>query len=115
MIVEAGKEYRSRRGERVLVTSVEPTGEWPVHFVVLDGPYKGVGSRDGSRLRIDGRATQPVEETFRDHWNDLVAIWSDDVKVSLLPPVECRQRQPPRITPNPGRPSPLIRSARAWA
>ena len=47
MRLEAGKEYRSRRGERVLVTSVEPSGLRPVHFVVLDGPYKGVGERDG--------------------------------------------------------------------
>src|ERR1700753_2400763 len=109
MIVKAGNEYRSRRGERVLVTSVEATGEWPVHFVVLDGPYKGVGSRDGSRLRVDGRATQPVEGTYRDHWNDLVALWSNDVKVSLLRPVECRLRQPQQITP--GRPSPFTRAA----
>jgi len=27
-----------------------------VHFIVMDGPYKGVGKRDGSRLMIDGRA-----------------------------------------------------------
>jgi hypothetical protein len=73
--VEAGKEYRSRRGERVLVTGVEPTGTWPVHFVVLDGRYKGVGKRDGSRLMIDGRATAPVQGTFRDHGNDLIEEW----------------------------------------
>ena len=48
VILEAGKVYRSRRGERVLVTAVENTGPRPVHFIVLDGPYKGVGRRDGS-------------------------------------------------------------------
>lgn len=93
MIVEAGREYQSRRGERVLVTSVEATGLWPVHFVVLDGRYKGVGSRDGSRLMIDGRATEPVEGRLGDHWNDLIAEWSDDAKVSLMPTAQCRQRQ----------------------
>jgi hypothetical protein len=111
MIIEEGKEYRSRRGERVLITSVELTGEWPAHFVVLDGPYKGVGSKDGSRLRIDGRSTEPVDGRFKDHWNDLVAKWSDDVKVSLLPPAQSRRRQSQRTTPILGRRPAFMRSA----
>ncbi len=73
MKITAGKVYVSRRGERVLISSVEATGEWPVHFVVLDGRYKGVGQHDGSRLRIDGRAKEPVDGIPVDHWNDLVA------------------------------------------
>jgi len=80
MIVEAGKEYRSRRGERVLVTEVEPTGQWPVHFIVLDGRYKGVGKRDGSRLSIEGRSMASQDGVFIDHLNDLVAEWSNDVQ-----------------------------------
>jgi hypothetical protein len=75
MRIEAGKEYRSRRGERVLVTEVEPGGLWPVHFIVMDGRYKGVGRRDGSRLTIDGRATLPTGPNPTDHLNDLVAEW----------------------------------------
>src|SRR6266852_40053 len=88
MIVEAGHQYRSRRGERVLVTSIDPTGFWPVHFVVMDGPYKGVGRHDGSRLMINGRATGPVDGSFRDHWNDLVAKWSNDARSSPKPPAK---------------------------
>jgi hypothetical protein len=80
MIVEAGKQYRSRRGERVLVTAVEPTGLWPVHFVVMDGPYKGVGKRDGSRLTIEGRSMAPKDGILRDHSNDLVAEWTNDAQ-----------------------------------
>jgi len=71
MKIEAGKVYLSRRGERILVTSVEESGPWPVHFVVLDGRYKGVGMRDGSRLTIEGRALSYVDGAPRDHWNDL--------------------------------------------
>jgi len=78
VILEAGKVYLSRRGERVEVTSVERTGDWPVHFIVLDGPYKGVGHSDGSRLRINGRATEPVNGIFKDHPNDLVTEWLGD-------------------------------------
>ena len=94
MRVEAGKEYRSRRGERVLVTEVEPSGDWPVHFIVLDGPYKGGGKRDGSRLTIEGRSMAPKDRVFRDHLNDLVAEWSDDRtqgetrNVAYLPPAQ---------------------------
>jgi hypothetical protein len=73
LILEAGRQYRSRRGERVLVTEIDPVGAWPVHFIVMDGRYQGVGRRDGSRLMINGRATEPVGESFTDHWNDLVA------------------------------------------
>jgi len=62
----------------VLVTAVENTGPRPVHFIVLDGPYKGVGRRDGCRLAIDGRATEPVKGIFKDHHNDLIAEWPDD-------------------------------------
>ena len=73
MKIEAGRIYLSRRGERILVTNVEATGPWPVHFVVLDGRYKGVGKRDGSRLTIEGRATSPVGGVQKDNWNDLTA------------------------------------------
>jgi hypothetical protein len=78
VVLEAGCQYRSRRGERVLVTEVDPVGAWPVHFIVMDGRYQGVGLRDGSRLKINGRATEPVGESFADHWNDLVAEWPAD-------------------------------------
>jgi hypothetical protein len=90
MIVEAGTEYRSRRGERVLVTAVEPTGLWPVHFVVMDGPYKGVGKRDGSRLTIEGRSMASKDGTLRDHLNDLVAEWSNDAQSSPWVPAKRR-------------------------
>ena len=82
MKVEAGKEYRSRRGERVLVTEVEPTGTWPVHFIVMSGRYKGVGKHDGSRLMINGRSTAPVRGIFRDHGNDLIEEWPGGAMVS---------------------------------
>jgi hypothetical protein len=78
VILEAGKIYRSRRGERVLITSIEPSGDWPVHFIVQDGRYKGVGLRDGSRLRIDGRARASANGIFKDHLNDLIAEWPGD-------------------------------------
>lgn len=84
----------------MLVTEVEPTGIWPVHFIVMDGQYKGVGKRDGSRLMIDGRATEPVGETFADHWNDLVEEWSVDPAKgktrNVLHPSNARQRKPTR-------------------
>jgi hypothetical protein len=76
MKIQAGKEYRSRRGERVLVTAVEESSPWPVHFIVMDGRYKGVGKRDGSRLTIDGRALAPDAGSRRNHWNDLIAAWT---------------------------------------
>jgi uncharacterized protein involved in tellurium resistance len=100
VILEAGKVYRSRRGERVLVTAVENTGPRPVHFIVLDGPYKGVGRRDGSRLTIDGRATEPVNGVFEDHLNDLIAEWPDDhaevaVRTAVKLP-EARKPEPRR-------------------
>jgi hypothetical protein len=82
MIVDAGRQYRSRRGERVLVTEIDPAGAWPVHFIVMDGRYQGVGLRDGSRLKINGRATEPVGESFADHWNDLVEEWPVDLAES---------------------------------
>jgi hypothetical protein len=78
MIVEAGRQYRSRRGERVQVTAVDTVGDWPVHFIVMDGRYQGVGLRDGSRLKLNGRATEAIAETYVDHWNDLVSEWSAD-------------------------------------
>jgi len=82
MLIRAGRQYRSRRGERVLVTEVESAGFWPVHFIVMDGRYKGVGARDGSRLTRDGHATEPVDGMYKDHLNDLVANWSDDSDVA---------------------------------
>jgi hypothetical protein len=102
VIVEAGRQYRSRRGERVLVTAIDPDGAWPVHFIVMDGRYKGVGLRDGSPLKINGRATEPVGETFANHWNDLVAEWPVDLakskprKVLHLP--YARKHEPRRRT-----------------
>jgi hypothetical protein len=71
----------------VLVTEVEPTGTWPVHFVVMDGRYKGVGKNDGSRLMINGRATAPIGGIFRDHWNDLIEELPGGATVSTDPPV----------------------------
>jgi hypothetical protein len=71
----------------VLVTGVEPTGTWPAHFIVMDGPCKGVGKRDGSRLMIDGRATAPVRGIFRDHGNDLIEEWPGGATVSTDSPV----------------------------
>jgi hypothetical protein len=100
VIVKAGRQYRSRRGERVLVTEIDPTGAWPVHFVVMDGRYQGVGLRDGSRLKINGRATEPVGEAFADHWNDLVAECSVDLAKSKTRNVphlsNARKREPTR-------------------
>ena len=78
MKLEVGKEYWSRRGERVLVTEIEPQGLWPVHFVVLTGPYKGVGARDGSRLMRNGRSQLLPDGASPDHWNDLVAECDDN-------------------------------------
>ena len=71
--LEAGKQYLSRRGEHVLITAIEPEGRFPVRFVVLDGPYKGAGARDGSRLTIEGRFQLLEDGTSPEHWNDLVA------------------------------------------
>jgi hypothetical protein len=71
--LEVGREYWSRRGERVRVTAIEPRGIRPVHYVVLTGRYKGVGSRDGSRLTRDGRMQISEDGESADHWNDLVA------------------------------------------
>ena len=71
--IEAGREYLSRRGERVMITAVDPHGLWPVHYVVLTGPYKGVGARDGSRLTREGRACLLPDGSSPEHWNDLVA------------------------------------------
>jgi len=71
--LEVGKQYLSRRGERVLVTAIDPTGRFPVHFVVLTGPYRGVGARDGSRLTREGRFLLRDDGSSPDHWNDLVA------------------------------------------
>ena len=96
MNIEAGKEYRSRRGERVLVTEVEPTGLWPVHFIVMDGPYSGVGKRDGSRLMINGRSTGPRDGKFIDHANDLVAQWPGNANVSTFSTPHPSARSPAR-------------------
>jgi hypothetical protein len=63
-----------------------------VHFIVMDGPYKGVGKRDGSRLMIDGRATAPVRGIFRDHGNDLIEEWPGDAMVSTESLVRSRLR-----------------------
>jgi hypothetical protein len=102
LILEVGRQYRSRRGERVLVTAIDLAGAWPVHFIVMDGRYQGVGLRDGSRLKINGRATEPVGEAFADHWNDLIEEWSVDLAESetgdvLHPPNarQCNQRADP--------------------
>jgi hypothetical protein len=81
MKIEAGKVYLSRRGERILVTSVDASGPWPVHFVVLDGRYKGVGMRDGSRLSIEGRALPYVDGAPCDHWNDLTMESSEQTTI----------------------------------
>jgi len=100
VILEAGRQYLSRRGERVLVTEIDPTGAWPVHFVVMDGRYQGVGLRDGSRLKINGRATEPVGASFTDHWNDLVAEFQPDPSNTNARPVlhlrYGRKREPTR-------------------
>ena len=72
MKLEAGHVYKSRRGERVLVTAIDPEGVWAVHYIVLSGPYKGVGARDGSRLTREGRARLLPDGSSPDHWNDLV-------------------------------------------
>lgn len=71
--MQVGRQYYSRRGERVLVTAIEPKGRFPVRFVVLTGPYKGVGARDGSRLTVDGRFLLRDDGSSPDHWNDLIA------------------------------------------
>ena len=72
MKIEVGKAYLSRRGERVLVTAIDPQGDLPVHFVVLSGRYKGVGARDGSRLTRNGRALFSAEGNAPEHLNDLI-------------------------------------------
>jgi hypothetical protein len=82
--IESGREYLSRRGERVMITAVDPEGQWPVHYVVLTGPYKGVGARDGSRLTREGRASLLPDGNSPDHWNDLVAEY--------VPPVGARDK-----------------------
>jgi hypothetical protein len=74
----AGREYLSRRGERVLVTAIDAEGDFPVHFVVLTGRYKGVGERDGSRLTRDGKAGFSAGENAPEHWNDLVGECAPD-------------------------------------
>ena len=74
MKIDVGKEYLSRRGERVLITAIDPQGDLPVHFVVLSGRYKGVGARDGSRLTRDGRAMFNAEGNAPEHLNDLVSV-----------------------------------------
>jgi hypothetical protein len=74
--LQVGKVYLSRRGEQVRITEIEPRGLRPVHFVVLTGPYKGVGTRDGSRLTRNGRWLLLEDGTSPDHWNDLVAEWA---------------------------------------
>ena len=73
MKLEVGKQYYSRRGERVLITSIDRDGRFPVHFVVLTGPYRGAGARDGSKLTREGRFLLRDDGTSPDHWNDLVA------------------------------------------
>lgn len=78
MKLEVGRDYKSRRGERVRVTGIDPEGLWPVHYVVLTGPYKGVGARDGSRLTREGRARLLPDGTSPDHSNDLVEEYVDD-------------------------------------
>jgi hypothetical protein len=70
--LEADKQYLSRRGERILITAIEPEGRFPVRFVVLTGPYRGVGARDGSKLTRDGKFLLREDGTSPDHWNDLV-------------------------------------------
>jgi hypothetical protein len=70
--IEVGREYTSRRGERVLITAIDAEGLWPIHYLVLTGQYKGVGARDGSRLMRNGRANLLPDGTSPDHWNDLV-------------------------------------------
>lgn len=80
MKIEVGREYRSRRGERVLITAIDAEGVWPIHYVVLSGPYKGVGARDGSRLTRDGRARLLPDGSSPDHWNDLVAEYVENAE-----------------------------------
>ncbi len=75
MKIEVGREYLSRRGERVVVTAIEPQGRWPVRFEVLSGRYKGVGVRDGSRLTLEGRSQLGEDGSSLDHGNDLVAYY----------------------------------------
>ena len=70
--LEAGEEYWSRRGERVLITEIDQTGIWPVHFVVLTGRYAGVGGRDGGRLMLNGCSQCLSDGTSPEHGNDLV-------------------------------------------
>ena len=82
MEIEVGREYRSRRGERVLITAIDPQGLWSIHYVVLTGRYKGVGARDGSRLTHNGRTCLLPDGTSPDHWNDLVAEYEEAAKVS---------------------------------
>jgi hypothetical protein len=73
-----GREYLSRRGERVLVTAIDAEGDFPVHFAVLTGRYKGVGERDGSRLTRDGKALFSAGGNAPEHWNDLVSEYVPD-------------------------------------
>ncbi len=75
--LQVRREYWSRRGERVLVTAIDAEGPFPVHFVVLTGPYKGVGATDGSRLMLNGRFLAPENGVWQDHLNDLVAECTD--------------------------------------
>ena len=73
MKLAVGNQYLSRRGEHVLVTAIEPDGRFPVRFVVLTGPYRGAGARDGSKLTREGRFLLRDDGTSPDHWNDLIA------------------------------------------
>ena len=73
MKLAAGKQYLSRRGEQVLITAIEPEGLFPVRFVVLTGPYRGAGARDGSKLTREGRFLLRDDGSSPDHWNDLIA------------------------------------------
>ena len=73
MKLELRNQYLSRRGERVLITAIEPEGRFPVRFIVLTGPYRGAGARDGSKLTREGRFLLRDDGSSPDHWNDLIA------------------------------------------
>jgi len=81
MNIQSGKQYFTRRGERVTVLTIDPNGrfpteatltestvEWPVVIRIESGRWQGLTSR----LMLDGHAKQ-VAGQIVEHENDIVA------------------------------------------
>ena len=85
MKIEVGKFYKTRRGSKVRIYTIENGGEYPIHGAVFNGTWESYSwNRDGEWVDNltpagDDIVAEWVEEEERTYWINVYDFQSEDV------------------------------------